>query len=25
VPPERLGQLRVWGTILGGCAFQAPA
>ncbi|SAK77331.1 amidohydrolase [Caballeronia pedi] len=24
VPPERLGQLRVWGTILGGRAFQAP-
>jgi predicted amidohydrolase YtcJ len=25
VPAERLGQLRVWGTILGGRAHQAPA
>jgi predicted amidohydrolase YtcJ len=25
VPSERLGQLRVWGTILGGRAHQAPA
>ncbi|SAK64596.1 amidohydrolase [Caballeronia ptereochthonis] len=25
VPAERLGQMRVWGTILGGRAFQAPA
>jgi predicted amidohydrolase YtcJ len=25
VPPERLGQMRVWGTILGGDVFQAPA
>lgn len=25
VPAERLGQLRVWGTLLGGRVFQAPA
>ncbi|MDR5835448.1 amidohydrolase [Caballeronia sp. LZ034LL] len=25
VPAERLGQLRVWGTILGGRVFEAPA
>ncbi|KXV16901.1 amidohydrolase [Caballeronia megalochromosomata] len=25
VPAERLGQLRVWGTILGGRVHQAPA
>ncbi|SAK62719.1 amidohydrolase [Caballeronia glebae] len=25
VPAERLGQLRVWGTILGGRAYRAPA
>ncbi|SPB16753.1 amidohydrolase [Caballeronia novacaledonica] len=25
IPAERLGQLRVWGTILGGRAYQAPA
>jgi predicted amidohydrolase YtcJ len=25
VPAERLGQMRVWGTILGGDVFQAPA
>ncbi|MDR5745318.1 amidohydrolase [Caballeronia sp. LZ029] len=25
VPAERLGQVRVWGTILGGRAHQAPA
>jgi predicted amidohydrolase YtcJ len=24
VPPERLAQMRVWGTILGGRVFQAP-
>jgi predicted amidohydrolase YtcJ len=24
VPPERLGQLAVWGTIVGGRVFQAP-
>ncbi|WP_250517454.1 amidohydrolase [Caballeronia sp. INDeC2] len=25
VPAERLGQLRVWGTVLGGRVHQAPA
>ena len=25
VPEERLGQLRVWGTVLGGRVYQAPA
>ncbi|WP_321795717.1 amidohydrolase [Caballeronia sp. J97] len=25
VPAERLGQLRVWGTILGGRTYEAPA
>lgn len=25
VPPERLGQLAVWGTVLGGRVFRSPA
>ncbi|SAK66217.1 amidohydrolase [Caballeronia temeraria] len=25
IPAERLGELRVWGTILGGRIYQAPA